>query len=172
VENSFIDSILKICNSLNNHNVQYLIVDGTAVALHGYFRMSTNQAGQEIEKPDFDFWYNPTYENYFRLLSALSDLGQDVTQFQKDKSPNPRRSFFKFERELFTLDFLPEIKGLDKFNNASKNKVVTKIKDVEMPFISYNDLILSKQINRRPKDLIDIIELEKLKAGANKNNEA
>ena len=60
MENSLSDSILHVCEVLNRYTVQYLIVGGTAVALHGYFRHSTNSAGVINEKPDLDFWYNPT----------------------------------------------------------------------------------------------------------------
>jgi hypothetical protein len=62
------DSILSVCKALNKHLVQYMIVGGTAVALHGYFRLSTNLGGIINDKPDLDFWYKPTYENYFKLL--------------------------------------------------------------------------------------------------------
>lgn len=60
------------------HSVEYLIVGGTAVAFHGYDRLSKDLSGQTMEKLDLDFWYNPTYDNYFRLLE---DLGEDVAEF-------------------------------------------------------------------------------------------
>ena len=59
------------------------------------------------EKYDLDIWYNPTYENYFNLLSALENLGEDVSEFRDEQTPDPKRSFFKFDFEQFTLDFLP-----------------------------------------------------------------
>jgi predicted nucleotidyltransferase len=34
VENSLIESILKVCKILNMHSVKYLVVGGTAVAFH------------------------------------------------------------------------------------------------------------------------------------------
>ena len=33
-----------------------------------------------FNKPDLDFWYNPTYENYFNLLKALEELGIDLIE--------------------------------------------------------------------------------------------
>jgi len=90
---NFTDNILIICKALNKHSVQYLIVGGTAVALHGYFRPSLNESGLPAEKPDLDFWYNPAYDNYFRLLNALEELGEDVSEFKAEIAPNPRRSF-------------------------------------------------------------------------------
>lgn len=71
--NSNLDKIIiRICSILNKHSVQYLIVGGSAVALHGYFRDSINQAGLTTDKPDLDCSYNPTYDNYFRLLDAYA----------------------------------------------------------------------------------------------------
>jgi hypothetical protein len=111
MESSLTDNILTVCRTLNKFSVEYIIVGGTAVALHGYYRQSTNVAGEIAEKPDLDFWYNPTYDNYFRLLNALEELGQDVTQFRDEQTPNPKKSFFRYEFEKFTLDFLPELKA-------------------------------------------------------------
>ncbi len=153
-------SILRICKVLNKNAVEYLIVGGTAVALHGYFRLSTNISGQPSEKLDFDFWYHSTYNNYFKLLNALSELGQDVSVFKNEKSPNPKTSYFKCELDQFTLDFLPELKGLIKFSAAYKTKEIVTIQKIEIPFLKYNDLVKTKQVNARPKDIIDIEQLK------------
>ncbi len=93
MENSMVGSILQVCEILNKHAVQYLLVGGTAVALHGYFRHSANSAGVISDRPDVDVWYNPTYGNYFKLLDALEELGQNVTEFRNEQAPNPKRSF-------------------------------------------------------------------------------
>ena len=89
-----VDGILAVCRVFNQHGVEYLTVGGTAVALHGYYRLSTNPAGAVSDKPDLDFWYNPTYSNYFQLLQALGALGQDVRAHQLAQAPNPKQSFF------------------------------------------------------------------------------
>jgi len=164
MQNKLTDNIIDVCKVLGKHSVQYLIVGGTAVALHGYFRQSMDTGGQPADKLDFDFWYSPTYTNYFNLLSALQELGQDVEKFKNESAPNPRKSFFKFETELFTLDFLPELKGLTKFRDCFQNKEIVKLQGTEIWFISYLDLIKDKEENARPKDLIDIEQL-KIKKG-------
>lgn len=138
-----------------------MIVGGTAVALHGYFRHSTISSGVVAYKPDLDFWYNPSYKNYFCLLEALQELGQDVTFFKNEQTPNPKKSFFKYEFEDFTLDILPEIKASIKFASTFANKIIVNLAGVEIFIIGYNDLITDKAINPRPKDLTDIEELKK-----------
>jgi hypothetical protein len=160
MESSLTDSILRVCSSLNKFSVEYMLVGGTAVALHGYYRHSMNETGQITEKPDLDFWYNPTFENYFKLLNALGHLGQDITRFKEEQTPNPKKSFFRYEFDKFTLDFLPELKGQLKFRSSFSKKDIVTINNIEIPFINYDDLILDKNVNARSKDIIDLKELD------------
>ena len=87
MENKLADGILTVCKLLNKHSVQYIIVGGAAVALHGYFRQSVNFGGTAIEIPDLDFWYNPTYENYFKLLNALEMVCPPQARWTERVSP-------------------------------------------------------------------------------------
>jgi hypothetical protein len=169
MENSLTDSILIVCRTLNKFSVEYIIVGGTAVALHGYYRHSTNVTGEIAKKPDLDFWYNPTYDNYFKLLNALEGLGQDVSRFRDEQSPDPKKSFFRYEFEKFTLDFLPELRAPLRFRQSFDSREIVTLNDVEIPFINYEDLISDKKANARPKDIIDI---EKLDTNREENNSA
>lgn len=160
MEKNVTDEILQVCQILNKNNVQYLIVGGTAVAFHGYFRWSQNSAGTPTEKLDLDIWYNPTYDNYFKLLNALAELGQDVKEFFEEQSPNPLKSYFKFDLNKFTLDFLPKLKGANRFKQAYEKKEITTIKEIDMQFIGFDELLQDKAANSRPKDLADIKQLK------------
>ncbi len=113
-----------------------------------------------MEKHDLDFWYNPTYDNYFKLLDSLEELGLDVTEFRDEIAPNPKKSFFKLEQENFKMDFLPELLGLSRFRSSFDNRIISKIHDVEVPYINYNDLIESKLALSRTKDIEDIDQLK------------
>jgi len=160
MEGNLADSILTVCRALNKFSVEYLIVGGTAVALHGYYRLSMNLTGEIAEKPDLDFWYNPTYDNYFRLLHALEALGQDVKNFKDEQTPDPKKSFFKYEFEKFSLDFLPVLKAPLSFRQSFNKKEIVTLEDAEIPFINYDDLISDKMTNARSKDLRDIENLQ------------
>ena len=165
MEKTLTNIILNVCKVLNKHEVQYMIVGGTAVALHGYFRRSLNFVGVVTDKPDLDFWYNPTYQNYFNLLNALEELGQDVTEFKEEQSPDPKKSFFRYEFEKFNLDLLPELKVPLGFRSAFGRKEVVTLSEIDIPFISYGDLILDKETNARPKDITDIEQLKNKRKG-------
>lgn len=161
MESDLTESILRVSGILNKHSVDYLLVGGTAVALHGYFRHSVNSAGIPADKPDVDVWYNPTYGNYFKLLDALHELGQNVARFKKEQAPNPKTSFFKYEFETFTLDLLPALKSAMPFNAAFAKKEYVVFAEVVIPFIGYEDLLHDKAVNARAKDIADIEQLEK-----------
>jgi hypothetical protein len=163
MEKNLTDEILRVCQILYKNSVQYLIVGGTAVAFHGYFRWSQNSTGVPTEKYDLDIWYNPTYDNYFNLLNALADLDQDVKEFFEEQSPNPLKSYFKFDLNKFTLDFLPKLKGATKFKQAYEKKEITTIKGIDMQFIGFDELLQDKAANSRPKDLADIKQLKSIK---------
>lgn len=161
MESNLVDTLLRVCRVLNKHSVEYLLVGGTAVALHGYYRHSVTIAGAVSDKPDVDAWYNPTYGNYFKLLDALEALGQNVAVFRNEQAPNPKKSFFKYEFESFTLDLLPALKSPMPFNSSFARKERVVFEEVSIPFIHYDDLLLDKAANGRPKDLADIEELQK-----------
>lgn len=160
MESDLTESILRVCKILNKHSVAYLLVGGTAVALHGYFRYSVNSAGILADKPDVDVWYNPTYGNYFKLLDALDELGQNVTKFKNEQAPSPKTSFFKYEFDSFTLDLLPALKSAPPFNAAFAKKEQVVFAEVAIPFIGYDDLLRDKAANARAKDMTDIEQLE------------
>lgn len=62
MNDELLERLLAVCRGLNDQGVEYLLVGGTAVALHSYYRLSTNPAGAVTDKPDVDVWYNPTYD--------------------------------------------------------------------------------------------------------------
>jgi len=59
------------------------------------------------------------------------------------------------------MDFLPELPGLSKFRQSFNNRIVSNIYDIEIPYISYDDLIKNKAALGRSKDMEDIDQLKK-----------
>ena|SRR5690242_18435989 len=163
MENNLKSSLLTVCSLLEKHNVQYMLVGGAAVALNGYYRHSINVTGQLTEKPDIDIWYNPTYKNYFNILKVVKDLGEDITEFMEEQSPNPQKSYFKLDFDEFTFDILPEIKINIKFSEANQRKETVEIEETKIHFINYVDLIKDKEATARKKDLEDIEQLKKIR---------
>lgn len=140
-----------------------MLIGGAAVALNGYYRHSMFSSGELADKPDIDIWYDPTYENYFKILKVIEELGHDITEFKNEQSPNPRRSFFKLDFDDFTFDILPEIKASIKFFEANKRKETVEIENTRIHFMNYFDLLEDKKASARKKDLEDIEQLRKIK---------
>jgi len=84
----------------------------------------------------------------------------DVQQFKDEKTPNPKKSFFKKSFDDYTLDFLPELKASIKFHQAYKRREIVNLAGIDISYLSLNDLITDKEATSRPKDLRDIEELK------------
>ena len=151
-----------VCQILNKHQVKYLIVGGSAVINYGYIRLTKNNKNEESDRPDIDVWFEPTYTNYLKnLCNSLEDLGLDGDIYRKG-STNIKRCFISESFDDFNLDFLPELENFPKtFVDCYSNRTISN-DDIKIPYISLEDLILSKEISNRPKDIEDIIELKKI----------
>lgn len=130
------------------------------MGFHGYVRMSYDPSGVVMDKHDLDFWYNPTYNNYYNLLNALEELERDVTRYRNEKTPDPNKSFFRFEEQYFKMDFLPKLSGLTRFRLSYENRCDVEIDDIKVSYIGYDDLVKSKLALARDKDIYDIEQLK------------
>lgn len=157
------ESILHIFEIFNRNSVEYMVVGGTAVSFYGYDRPSTGPTGEVVATPDFDFWYNPTYTNYYHLLDALDELGKNVAKYRDEQSPNPGSAFFRLKFDDYTLDLLPTLAAPLSFSVAFARRNVFQQDGVEISFISFDDLIRDKEATARPKDKNDIEELRKVR---------
>jgi hypothetical protein len=74
--------------------------------------------------------------------------------------------------DSFDAEILDSLKGLENisFDDCFNMAVVTDVYDVPVRFLHYNHLIESKKAANRPKDQIDIIELEKIHNFTQKNS--
>ncbi|WP_245882414.1 nucleotidyltransferase [Spirosoma oryzae] len=153
---------IKIFSTLQKHAVEYLIIGGTAVSFYGEYRMSRLANGQVTQTADYDFWYNPNLGNYYRLLSAVEELGKDVTRY-RDETPDPKKDVFKFEfeEENYTIDFLPHIMVPISFREALERRTTVERDGIVAYFIGLEDLINDKQALGRQKDFDDIENLRK-----------
>jgi len=56
VENRLIVDLIAVCKVLRDYSVEYLIVGGTAVALHAYFRITTNVIANAFGQETNERW--------------------------------------------------------------------------------------------------------------------
>ena len=140
---------------LNKYKVEYVLVGGLAVNLHGY-RRSTG---------DMDLYVNPTKENHIKLRKVHADFGMHMGEME---SLNNFQNFQKFDVFTFgvspiQIDIMTACKGLD-FNEAYNNSIKIELDDkIAVSVIDYRELIIAKKASNRLRDQVDLEELKKIK---------
>ena len=150
--NIFNDDFRDFIQALNNNDVEYLLVGGYAVILHGYRRVTG----------DMDIWVNRTKENYSKLVKAFSDFGLPVFDMTESKFLDANTAdVFSFGRPPVSIDILTKLKGVE-FADAFPLALQFDENGLSIRFIHLNSLIQAKKAAGRHKDLDDI---EKLSSG-------
>jgi hypothetical protein len=148
------DELLRFWTALNENNVRYIMVGGFATRFHGFNR-STD---------DLDMWLEDTLENRKALRRAFNQLGYGDFQPLETLPLLPGVVDFMIGGGIH-LDILGQMKGLEQLSfedclNMSSN---AELEGTNVPFLHINHLIANKKIVNRPKDQIDVIELEKIR---------
>lgn len=134
---------------LNKNEVEYLIVGGYAVIAHGYPRLTI----------DIDVWVKPSKENSKKVIKTIEDFGFSFNNLNAedfDKSDN----VIQLGRPPYRIDILTSIEGMD-FDECYKRKFYYNKNNLEINFISKEDLLENKKLVGRHKDLDDISKLKK-----------
>jgi hypothetical protein len=136
--------------ALNQCEVNYILVGGYAVILHGYSRTTG----------DMDIWVQPVSENYQRLVQAFHIFGMPVFDMTADKFLNPDfHDVFTFGRPPVCIDIITRIKGLDFEAAFAAAQWFELEENLGVRALSLNALIQAKQASGRNKDLDDIAHL-------------
>lgn len=135
--------------ALNNNAVEYLLVGGFAVILHGYSRTTG----------DMDIWVNRTNENYKKLEAAFREFGMPVFDMTENNFlHHPVWDVFTFGIPPSAIDVMLEVKGLI-FSEAYAERQVIKVQEMHLNILSKEYLIKAKKNSGRFKDLDDIQNL-------------
>jgi predicted nucleotidyltransferase len=133
---------------LIKNNVEYLIVGGYAVSIHGYPRYTG----------DLDIWLNPTPENAKKILTAVNEFG--FSSFHLSESDfTKKENIIQLGYPPLRIDLLTEIDGVT-FNDCFTNRKEVTIEGLKFFFIGYNDLLKNKKKSGRLNDLNDLENLE------------
>lgn len=148
----FNDDFRDFIQAMNHHNVEYILVGGYAVILHGYRRVTG----------DMDIWVNRTRENYLKLTQAFAEFGLPLFDMTESKFLDVNvADVFSYGRPPVSIDIITNLKGVE-FDNAFSQAQIFNEEDLEIRFIHLNNLIEAKKAAGRHKDLDDI---EKLTSG-------
>jgi hypothetical protein len=148
------DELLKFWRSLNDQQVRYIMVGGFATRFHGFNRATD----------DLDLWLDDTLENRKNLRISFAELGYGDFQSLETMEFVPGWTSF-YIGSMIELDIMTSMKGLEDhtFSECLNMASIAELDGIEVPFLHINQLIINKKIVNRPKDQIDVLELEKIK---------
>lgn len=148
------DELLRFWKVLNQNNVRYIMVGGFATRFHGFNRNTD----------DLDMWLEDTVENRKNLRKSFSELGYGDFSSLETTPFVPGWTSFYIGGGI-ELDIMTSMKGLENatFSECLDMASIADLEGVEVPFLHINHLIENKKIVNRPKDQVDVIELEKIR---------
>jgi len=150
--NIFNDFHQQFITELLKHKVDFIVVGGLSVVFHGYIRTTG----------DMDLWIRPSNENKLKLLPVIKKFGlsDESVQLLEKKDFNKMLAFH-FNNPPQKIEILTYISGL-KFDDAAARCDNLTIEDFDIPFLSFDDLIVNKMMAGRLKDQADVEELKKI----------
>jgi len=167
-----IRSVEAIVRVLNDEDVQYIVVGGLAVNMHGYERFTQ----------DVDLVIGLEHHNILRGLRALVRIGYSpaipITPEEFADPENRRR--WRRDKNMIVLKLWSDIHRrtpIDVFvyHPFDFEKEYSSIKRVEfaegpgIPFVSRDTLLAMKRLAGRPQDLADIAALEEIREISDKD---
>ena len=144
-----LEKTLKVIESLNNHNVEYIIIGGYAIILHGFLRATE----------DIDIIVKMTEGNIKKLQTALNDVYNDkelneISYEELKKYPVIRYG----TADNFYIDIISRIGDAFSYDNI---EIINKeIDSIQIKFASAASLYEMKQNTYREKDKLDLLFLK------------
>lgn len=148
------DEILNLWKAFHNRSFRYIMVGGFATNLNGFSRTTA----------DLDIWILDTIENRKILRQCLNDIEAGDYPFLESSELVPGWTSIKLASG-FELDIMTYIAGFkqERFVEIEELSPIAIIEEIPIKFIHINQLIEAKKASGRPRDLIDVEELEKIR---------
>ncbi len=135
---------------LNSTSTEYLVVGGHAVGYHGFPRFTG----------DFDFFVRASRENALRLIEVFRQFGfEDADNLLTVFTTGGRA--VKIGIPPNRIDVITGISGVE-FDEAWSTGEPADLDGIPVTMISRELLLKNKRASARPKDLLDVAELERL----------
>ncbi len=152
------DKFLNVIKALNDEEVDYILIGGYAVVLHGFTRATQ----------DIDLFINPTEENVRKLKSALIKHFNDVSIDEITLSELKKYPVIRYGTDQgFYLDIIVKIG--DIFNYSDLEYEIKEIENVGIRTATALTLHKLKCNTNREIDQLDVKFLEmKIKREADK----
>jgi predicted nucleotidyltransferase len=136
---------------LEKHNVEYVVVGGYAVGVHGFPRYTG----------DMDVFVGTSSENAGRLVEVFSEFGFASLNLKASDFLEPD-TVVEVGREPMKIQVLTGIDGVT-FDRCRSDRMMVNISGLQVPFIGFESLLANKAASPRSKDRIDLEELIRLR---------
>jgi hypothetical protein len=162
---------VELLQSLTDARVDYVLVGGLAVQLHGYMRSTF----------DIDLVLAMNNDNLARFIDVAKRHGltpgipvpieslRDAAQIERWHREKGMLAFSLREPQagggVVDVIVRPEV----SFERLMANAVAGDLFGRHVPIASIDDLLVMKRVANRPKDRLDIEALEKVKRGVDPN---
>lgn len=141
----FLDLLRALCAA----EARFLVVGAYAVSYHAEPRTTG----------DLDIWVEASVDNAPRVYEALKRFGAPLFDLQVEDL-STRDLVFQMGVPPRRIDILTSISGVT-FDEAWPHRVAAKLGDVELFIIGADHLLRNKKAAGRPKDLLDVVTLER-----------
>ena len=129
---------------LNDHEADFMIVGGYALAFHGAPRFTG----------DIDIFVKPDPENAKRVLDALADFGFLSLDLGLDDFQNPNK-VVQLGVPPVRIDLITSLSGVT-WEEAEASKEAGEFGDIPVHYIGKTQYIANKRAAGRKKDLADV----------------
>lgn len=137
-------------HALNEQQVEYVLVGGMAVILHGYVRGTG----------DMDIWVNKTKENYLKLTKAYYQFRMPLFDMTESNFLGNEYDVFGIGNPPVRIEIMTSVKGLS-FEETFAMAQTYEESGLIIRFVHINHLIQAKKAAGRFRDLDDIEQLTK-----------
>ena len=131
----------------NAKSVEYLVVGGYAMAVHGHPRFTG----------DLDLWIWSNPQNSTKIMESLRGFGFGTLGLTEADFETPSQ-VIQLGYPPSRIDLLTDIDGVN-FEECWARRVTVLVDEVPLPLISKADLIRNKRSTGRLQDLADLEKL-------------
>lgn len=148
LENS---EFLKFVQSAGENDLEYLLIGGLALAMHGIIRYTQ----------DADIWLKPTNQNRECFVKTLIALGYEADDYAGIATLDfTEPQIIRLEGPI---DILTRVHFSMDFNDCmSRARDFQSSAGYKIHFVHINDLREFKLFARRPKDLNDVLMIDEM----------
>lgn len=148
------DDVQDLLKSFASHQVKYLLIGGMAGAFYGHTRTTA----------DMDIWIKNTFENRNALIQSLKENLVSGTEHLLNTQFVFGYTTVPFGKNGFSLDLGEQTKVFSQadFDSCYAKAVSGDLDGIPIKVLFLTDLIREKKATARPKDLGDLVELEKI----------